>query len=434
MSPEQFAFDVVRRLREAGYEALWAGGCVRDLLLGREPKDYDVATNAQPEEVRAVFGHRRTLAIGAAFGVIMVQGPKGLDPVEVATFRQDAEYTDGRRPSGVVFTNAENDALRRDFTINGMFYDPVTEHVIDYVGGRHDLSAGIVRAIGNAYERFTEDKLRLLRAVRFAATFDFTLEAETHAAVLGMADQIAVVSAERICQELRRMLMHDNRKLAARMLFESGLLAATLPELMPLATRPHPDSPATDWDYTLELLNALAKPEFGLALATLLGRLIDAQQSDEARGRALQDILLMGERLKLSNHDLDRTMFLVRHQADLDNATHKAWSFVQPLLINPAAHDLVALHAAREHVRSELTDTPIRRVDLEFCWAKLALPAEELNPPPLLNGHDLMTAGIPKGPIYSLILKRVRAAQLDGEVSDREGALQLAEKLGQGGQ
>src|SRR5690606_36280907 len=171
----QFALEVVRRLREAGHQAVWAGGCVRDWLLGLTPKDYDVATSARPDEVQQIFGKRRTLAIGASFGVIAVRGPREAGHVEVATFRSERGYSDGRRPDEVEFTTAELDAQRRDFTINGIFFDPLEDKVIDYVGGQRDLSAGIVRAIGDADERIGEDKLRMLRGVRFAAWFGFSL-------------------------------------------------------------------------------------------------------------------------------------------------------------------------------------------------------------------------------------------------------------------
>ena len=179
LTPEEqrrFAVEVVRRLRGAGFEAYWAGGCVRDQLLGRTPKDYDVATNAVPDQVRALFGRRRTLAIGAAFGVIAVIGPQGPGTVEVTTFRRDAPYSDGRHPDSVTFSSAEEDASRRDFTINGLFYDPVEQRVIDFVGGQEDLAQRRLRAIGDARQRFAEDKLRMLRAVRFAATFAFSLD------------------------------------------------------------------------------------------------------------------------------------------------------------------------------------------------------------------------------------------------------------------
>ncbi len=197
----EFAGEVVSRLKQAGHQALWAGGCVRDYLLGRVPKDYDVATDARPEEVRQIFGHRRTLAVGASFGVIVVRGPRGVADVEVATFRTEGPYLDGRRPESVTFATPEEDAKRRDFTINGMFFDPLAQQVLDYVGGERDLGAGIVRAIGDPHDRVREDKLRMLRAVRFAANLDFELDPITASAVREMADQLTVVSAERITQE-----------------------------------------------------------------------------------------------------------------------------------------------------------------------------------------------------------------------------------------
>ncbi|MFN5709429.1 MAG: CCA tRNA nucleotidyltransferase, partial [Planctomycetota bacterium] len=176
MTPREFAVQIVQRLQQAGFEAVWAGGCVRDMLLGLKPKDYDVATSALPEQIRDLFGHRQTLAIGASFGVITVLGPKSAGQVEVATFRQDAEYSDGRRPDSVHFSTAERDAQRRDFTINGMFYDPVQDVVLDFVEGRRDIDERVIRAIGNPEERIAEDKLRMLRAVRFAATYQFHLD------------------------------------------------------------------------------------------------------------------------------------------------------------------------------------------------------------------------------------------------------------------
>ena len=202
----RFAAEVVHHLREAGFETYWAGGCVRDQLLGRTPKDYDVATSATPSQIRQLFGRRRTLAIGAAFGVITVRGPKEAGMVEVTTFRQDAAYSNGRHPDHVTFSSAREDASRRDFTINGLFYDPIEEQVIDFVGGRADLAAGVVRAIGQPRARFAEDKLRMLRAIRFSATFDFELEAETFSSVRQMAGEITVVSPERIAMEMRVIL------------------------------------------------------------------------------------------------------------------------------------------------------------------------------------------------------------------------------------
>ena len=242
IDPEQqrhFALDVVRQLRTAGFEAYWAGGCVRDELLGRKPKDYDVATNATPPEIRALFGHQRTLPLGVVFGVITVLGPRLAGMIEVATFRQDAEYSDGRHPDRVTFSSAREDAARRDFTINGMFFEPVGGKVIDFVGGQADLQNRLIRAIGSPRLRFGEDKLRMLRAVRFTAALGFSLDAETAATVREMAGQITVVSPERIAMEMRRVLTESGRVHGIRLLVELGLAAAVLPEIVPCNESSH---------------------------------------------------------------------------------------------------------------------------------------------------------------------------------------------------
>src|SRR5947208_9104318 len=232
MTEREFAVDVVRRLRDAGFQGLWAGGCVRDDLLGLVPKDYDVATDARPEQVQALF--RRTVAVGASFGVVEVLGPRtpaGPLKVQVATFRADGSYSDGRHPDAVVFSSPEEDARRRDFTVNGMFFDPLTEQVIDYVGGRDDLRDGVLRAIGDPAQRFAEDKLRLLRAVRFATRFNLTLDPATAHAIRAMAGEITVVSAERIADELRKLLTDPRRAAGMRLMDEVALVTPILPEV-----------------------------------------------------------------------------------------------------------------------------------------------------------------------------------------------------------
>src|SRR5438132_1232539 len=230
MTERDFAVEVVRRLKEGGYEALWAGGCVRDELLGLVPKDYDVATNARPEEVRRLFA--RTVAVGMSFGVVEVLGPRVRSQaplrVQVATFRSDVSYSDGRHPDAVVFSSAREDALRRDFTINGMFFDPIDKRLIDYVGGQEDLQARILRAIGDPATRFTEDKLRMLRAVRIATRFDLTMEADTAAAIRAMAGEIRVVSAERVAEELRKLLVDPRRAWGMRQFVDLGLAGCML--------------------------------------------------------------------------------------------------------------------------------------------------------------------------------------------------------------
>ncbi len=273
---QQFAVEVVRQLRAAGYQALFAGGCVRDQLLGNEPKDYDVATDATPDQVIAAFPNRKTLAIGAAFGVIAVVGPRSAGMVEVATFRRDLAYSDGRRPDCVEFCSPEEDAQRRDFTINGMFYDPLEERVHDYVGGQADLQRGLIRAIGEPRERFTEDKLRLLRAVRFTARFEFKLDEETQAAIQELAPQLRSVSVERISEELRKMLVVPRRAGGVRLLRETNLLQVIFPEWEDLLFRDlslETDRFGQVWDSMLAELEGLDQPSFPLALAVLLAPL-----------------------------------------------------------------------------------------------------------------------------------------------------------------
>src|SRR5205085_4201338 len=246
MSERDFAVDVVKTLRAAGFKALWAGGCVRDELLGLSPQDYDVATDARPEEVLHLFP--RTIAVGMSFGVVEVIGPRtdtGHLQVEVATFRSDTTYSDGRHPDSVVFSTAREDALRRDFTINGMFFDPLEDKLIDYVGGKDDLQAKVLRAIGEPELRFAEDKLRMLRAVRIATRFDLHIDGATAAAIREHAAEIMAVSAERIADELRKLLVHARRANGMTLLWDLGLASAILPELVPMKGLPQgpPDAP-----------------------------------------------------------------------------------------------------------------------------------------------------------------------------------------------
>ncbi len=402
-----FAAEVTRKLRAAGYDALWAGGCVRDRLLGRPPKDYDVATSAKPAEIREVFGRRRTVAIGAAFGVITVLGPRGAGQIEVATFRQDATYSDGRHPDTVIFSSAEEDARRRDFTINGLFFDPIDERVIDYVGGQEDLRRGVVRAIGDARVRLAEDKLRMLRAVRFAAEFGFEIDADTRKAIVEMADQLTVVSAERIAMEMRQMLVGEHRSRAVELLRDLGLLAVVLPPSVRLLPADH-----EDWRRVTALLDALAEPDFPLALAALLSQLCNSRRTLE-----------ICHRWKLSNAEKDRAVWLVKHCGSLDSAETGHWPDIQRLLVSEGAADLVDLLAAR--VAIGLAE----QSSLEFCRQRLAWPADRLNPLPLITGDDLVSHGLPPGKNFKHLLAAARDAQLQGEVSTREQALALVDRL-----
>jgi poly(A) polymerase len=404
----EFALVVVDRLRSAGHEALWAGGCVRDELLGRTPADYDVATSARPDQVRAVFGNRNTLAVGAAFGVITVLGPRGAGQVEVATFRSDAAYTDGRHPAGVTFTDAREDALRRDFTINGLFLDPISGEVHDYVDGRADLTAGIVRAIGNAAMRFGEDHLRMLRAVRFAAVFGFALEEQTQAAIVRMAHLVTSVSPERIAAELRAIATRTGRRRAFELLVHTGLAREVLPEVAP--TDGMADEHAA-WHESARIIDALDEPELASALAVLTAAL----PAESSRHIAV--------RLRLSTRELKTACWLHEAVAAVgggseDDLDRRPWSQLQPWLAHDAAFllaDVLRARAACGHGSAAAA---------RWVTAKLQLPRERLDPAPLLTGNDLLAAGVPAGRAVGQALSALRALQLDGSLTTRDAAIE----------
>ena len=406
LKQRDFALHVLKTLRASGFEAYWAGGCVRDELLRRRPKDYDVATSAVPAEVVRAFRTYKTLEIGAAFGVVAVIGPRKAGAVEVSTFRRDLAYRDGRRPEGVEFVSAELDAQRRDFTINGMFYDPIEERVIDYVGGQADLQAGIVRAIGDAQARFEEDKLRMLRAVRMAATFGFRLEDATLAAVRQMAPQVTVVSPERIAQELRQMLVLQQRGWAFELLRMSNLLAAVWPEAS------GPDE--TAWQLAHDTLEQLEGPTFPLAVAAV---------GNEAGCIAAAATKTLASRWRLSVKEREAIGWLTEHARALDDAPTAPWSRVQRLLVHPGSRELVELHAARAKARGASMSA------VEYCRARLAWPAERLNPPPLVTGNDLIQQGVKPGPGFAELLERVRDAQLEGRIATKDEALALVGEM-----
>jgi len=410
LSPDaqrRFATDLVRRLRAAGFQAYWAGGCVRDQWMGRTPKDYDVATDARPEQVREVFGPRRTIAVGAAFGVIAVLGPKGAGQIEVATFRRDATYSDGRHPDRVTFSTPAEDASRRDFTINGLFFDPLDQRVLDFVGGQADLAHRLIRAIGDPYERFAEDKLRLLRAVRFAAALEFAMEDGTREAVGRMAPEITAVSAERIAAEMERMLVDRHRVRAVRLFVETGLAAAVLPEIVPADPAQH-----SRLEATLAVLERLVEPGFPLALAALLHAWVD--------GAAAAAVC---QRWRLSNRHTQRTTWLVGHHGALREAQSMRWSQLQPLLAAEGSEDLIALEEAASLAATGDTS------HVAWCQSLVARPREVLDPPPLVTGDDLLRHGVPPGPEYRALLGRLRDAQLDGDIRSQAEALELVDRL-----
>lgn len=409
----EFATDVVRRLRQAGHQALWAGGCVRDQLLGLTPKDYDVATDATPDRIREIFGRKRTLAIGAAFGVITVIGPQRAGQIDVATFRRDAAYSDGRHPDAVSFADPEQDAQRRDFTINGLFYDPLESQVIDYVGGQEDLKAGTVRAIGDPAARIAEDKLRMLRAVRFAARFGFLLERGTLEAIDRHARELVIVSAERVAAELRAILIHDSRRRGVELLAKTGLLEVVLPESVALREW----SPA--WERTLAILEALKSPTFSMSLAALI-REIEAQDQTVSN---LPHTLF--ERWKLSTDELEGVVKLLDQYGLILQARNPPWPVLQRVLIAPRIDELLGYCEA---IARGAGVSPALQ-EIEFCRQKLALPPHQLNPPPLITGDDLKAAGIAPGPQYRALLDGARDAQLLGQIATRDEALALVQQM-----
>lgn len=410
MTEREFAVDVVRRLREAGHEALWAGGCVRDQLLGLTPKDYDVATSALPEAVCSLF--RRTVAVGMCFGVVEVLGPRtdrGPLRIQVATFRSDVSYSDGRHPDAVVFSSAREDALRRDFTINGMFYDPLADEVIDYVGGRADLEARVLRAIGDPRQRFSEDKLRLLRGVRMAARFEMEIEPHTLDAIVEMAPEIVVVSAERIADELRKILADQHRSRGMALFMDVGLARAVLPELLPLR-----DGEPSAWRHILDVLGHLGPaPSVPLAFAGLLHRI-----EPVARVRKI------AERLRMSNDEQDRICWLCENHRALVDAPRLRLSRVKPLLAHPGCGELLTLH--RAIASASKADCP----HVVWCEDRLReWDRARLNPPPLLTGNDLMNMGLEPGPLFKRLLDAVREAHLDETISTPEEARGIVDRL-----
>ena len=397
-----FALEVVERLVEAGHEAVWAGGCVRDLLLGgdRVPDDYDIATDAVPDRVREIFGREFTHEVGAAFGVILVRDGGSQPPIEVATFRTEGAYGDGRHPDSVQFASRQEDARRRDFTINGMFMDPRTGEVFDDVGGRSDLEQQVVRAIGDPESRIDEDKLRMLRAIRFTASLGFTLDPDTASAIGEHAAEISVVSAERIAEEWRRMLGHSSRSAAVGLAIETGLLGCVFPEI-----------PAGADSVAVMRLERL--PDSASAMVALAVLLVDV-----AHPRSVC------ERLKLSNRERDEVAWLVCSHSALDGAPTQPRSQLFPVLADRSRDGLLELVDAIERADG--------RESSEVAWCRGLLETvsdHELDPRPLVTGDDLQAIGLSPGPLFKTLLDSVRAAQLDREVRDRDEALAMVRDI-----
>ena len=439
MAARELANRICAKLRDNGHQAYLVGGCVRDLLLGREPADFDVSTDARPERVQELFP--RSVAVGAKFGVIMVVEEAA--HVEVATFRRDIGYSDGRHPDHVVFSDsAQEDVRRRDFTINGLLMDPATREVHDFVGGRADLAAGIVRAIGDPKLRFAEDKLRMMRAVRFAARFGFQIEPETLAAARDLAAQITQVSIERIREELTKLLTEGAARRGFELLDDAGLLDVVLPDIarMKGVEQPPQFHPEGDvWIHTRMLLEKLqpncsptlawgvllhdvGKPPT-FAPATGPGTRIRFDGHAEVGTRMAESIC---RTLRFSNEDIAQVELLV--------ANHMRFKDVRQM--RPATlKRFVRLPRFEEHMELHRLDCLASHGSLDnhdFVRNFLAeTPPEQVRPPRLITGNDLKDMGIRPGPRFKEILLAVEEAQLDGRFSDRDSALQFARSFSQ---
>ena len=423
-SSREDALAVLARLREAGHVAYFAGGCVRDLLLGTEPKDFDIATDAQPDRVRELF--KNTQAVGAAFGVILVRQRKS--QIEVATFRAEAGYDDGRHPKHVRFTNPEEDAKRRDFTINGLFYDPTTQQVIDYVGGQEDLKARRIRAIGNPAERFDEDSLRLLRAVRFSARFGFAIEPATAAAIKAHAPQLKRISPERIAEELRIMLPPPTRKDAWRMLWELELLGVIMRFLHVKEKPRDPSRP-----FLFEQVDPGRPIPFGLALAAAIvcyRMQVDQEMADPRDPRAFLStqsvnaaVRAMRQALKISNEESDQMSGTL---GGLEPLLHDAGPHIAAMkrfLARPTAPLSRQLLAA-------LAAVGVERGRASWLDRELSeLQKTNFAPQPLIDGDILTGIGMQPGPLFKRILNEVYDAQLEGRVTRREEAIIMAKQI-----
>ena len=418
----------VDRLRAAGHLAYFAGGCVRDLVRGQAPKDIDIATNARPEEVQKIF--HRTYAVGAHFGVIVVL--EGGRQFEVATFRADGVYLDGRHPAAVRFSSPEEDARRRDFTINGMFFDPPNDAVIDFVGGRQDLQARLVRAIGDPAQRFAEDRLRLLRAVRFATVLDFEIEASTWQAIVRAAGTIGEISAERIREELVRIFLSPQRVRGWDLLETSGLMKQILPELeaMKGCQQPPQFHPEGDvFQHTRLMLHLLPEEvSLPLVLSVLfhdIGKPPTATVDEEGRirfnghdriGAEMTEALM--QRLRFSRAEIDATVEAVRQHMVFKDVPNMRVARLKRFMARPTFADELELHRVDCKSSHGMLD------NYEFLQRKQEEFANEpIIPPPLVRGDDLIALGMKPGPRFGEILEAVETRQLEGTLRDHEEAL-----------
>ena len=426
MEPIEVARRIVTRLKSAGHQAYFVGGCVRDLLLGGQPKDYDVATDARPEQIITLFPGAGL--VGAHFGVVLVR-EQGV-PVEVATFRSDHAYEDGRHPAGVDFeTDPKQDALRRDFTINALLLDPDADEVLDFVGGRADLQDQVIRAIGDPEARFRDDHLRMLRAVRFASRLGYRIDPATLDAIRRLHPLITTVSAERVRDELARILTEGGARRGMELLDETGLLSDILPEVAAMKGVPQPPQfhPEGDvWTHTLLLLENLDNPPLTLALGALLHdvgkpptfRVADRIRFDGHVEKGVEMATAILTRLRFSNEQIRLVTALVANHMRFKDAPKMKVSTLKRFL---------RLENFPEHLELHRLDCVASHGNLDNCvfvkHQMEELPLDEIKPAPLLSGDDLIAAGYRPGPSFARILIAVEDAQLEEKLHTREEAM-----------
>ncbi len=429
MEPKRrVATEIVERLRASGFAAYLVGGCVRDIVMEREPKDYDVATAATPAQVVEMFPG--SLTVGVQFGVVIVPRQEG--NVEVATFRSDGRYADGRHPVRIEYAkSAEEDVRRRDFTINGLLYDPLEEKVIDFVGGKADIRAGKIRTIGDPLQRFSEDRLRMLRAVRFAARFNFELDPAAAEAIRELAGEIRLVSAERIRDEILKILTEGHARRGFELLDNTGLLEQVLPEVKAMqgVEQPPEFHPEGDvWTHTLMMLEGLRTPTPTLALGVLLHDVgkprtfavrerIRFDNHVEVGAKMAEEIC---NRLRLSSREIEQVVALVRHHLRFKDF---------PRMKRSTQIRFLRMDRFSEHLELHRLDCLASHGNLdnyEIASQTLAhIPAHEIKSPRLLNGNDLIHEGYTPGPIFKQILRAVEDAQLEGDIRTSQDALHL---------
>ena len=446
-SAKQHAANIVRTLRERRHQAYFAGGCVRDLLLGREPADYDVSTDATPQQVMQIFP--QTFAVGEQFGVVLVPqssgatgtlarpGERAKGAVEVATFRSDMGYSDGRHPDQVRFTkDPREDVERRDFTINGKMLDPLvfdktTNEILDFVGGRDDLKAGIVRAIGDPERRFAEDKLRMLRAVRFAARFDYKIDPATMAAIQKLAPKIHQVSSERVREELTKMLTEGQARRAFELLDSTGLLPEVLPEIAAMKGVEQPPQYHPEGDVFVHTMLLLEKLPAGVSKTLAWGALLhDVGKPPTFRvapdrirfdGHVEVGVKMAAEicrRLRFSNDETDQILALIDNHMRFADVQRMKQSTLKRFLRLPAFEEHLELH------RIDCLSSHGQLDSYEYSRDQLqSIPPEAIRPTPLITGQDLIEAGYEPGPSFKEILTAIEDAQLEGRLASHEDAM-----------